>query len=287
MNDQIQVFVKLDMNNRGTATITLKKNATVADLIAKIKDKEGADDVRLNFRGKPLVETDQRGRLILPKLNQKRELEPIRILFFLMDKKRLDWGICVCVCVWCFHKENCKIFVGAVDICENTGLFKAKFPCNHVVCPECLFTHFQKSIDVNGRTSIPCPYTCSQSLDIDAVFEVAGLTEDEKQHFEYQLGKNACGNSICPNGNCNMFVFDDGIKDNRVQCPKCKSGWFCKQCKQQWKTENNEQVCGNIECGSTAQWIEILTNCNSKTLDVVDGVTPVARLCPNCQRVLS
>jgi len=287
MEGQIQVFIKMDMSGRGTATITISPDATVSDLIAKIKDREGAQDVRLNFRTKPLVETRKLsdyeithgstifcslrmlGGAQVPKTGEgsARMFDP---------SKASKYGVSAV-------KEECKIFLG--NSCDNAGIPKARFPCNHVICSDCAFIHFERAVKTNGRTDVPCCYTCPAKLNIDALFVVAGLTENEIKDFEDQLGINVFGNNICPNSECGIFLYDGGIAGNRVQCSKCKSDFYCKRCKQSWKTANNDTVCGNAGCDSHAQLFEVLINCGSKSIPAVNGETPVTRLCPNCTTI--
>jgi hypothetical protein len=70
-------------------------------------------------------------------------------------------------------------------------------------------------------------------------------------------------------------------------CPvKSCNKAFCWSCLHDWKTTNNENVCGNIECGIESVNL-LLKTC--KTKDLPDsGVkdVPIFRACPNCKSII-
>jgi len=187
-------------------------------------------------------------------------------------------------------KKECTVYSSG-NSCKSDGVQRAQFPCHptHVLCPGCAFLQLEGTVKMNGKTTVDCPFTCDKSLNIDALFVVAGLTSNEITEFEVQLGKNAYRDSICPNSACESFVYADSIVYNRVQCPKCKNNntWYCKKCKQSWKSGDSEQyICGNATCSSAAEVVEMLNNCGPTTISLGDEVlekVPKLRLCPACK----
>jgi hypothetical protein len=289
-----QIFIRMDMLGKRTASFFVTSSTTVAELKRMIEDKEGATDVRMNYAGKPL-----RDELTMQDYNIRREVT-------IMTSLSLDGGASAAgegVVRTFDHKEavhygvkvrtdkGCDLMMS--DHCASATRFS--LGCDNVICCDCAYKYLDASIENNGDCTIKCWNSSLEAcrehkLDVAAMLFASGCTKEERATFEIQLGKNYMQKEaiICPSPTCQTFLHGDKstFPGKKLICSKCRYEW-CKICVKKW-TASGYEVCGYPKCGmDDAARIAFIRDPPRKTITGVADV-PCYRLCPStsCQRFL-
>jgi hypothetical protein len=292
------LFVKMDMLGKKTVVIQgLTSKSTVQNLIDKIKDKEGAEDVRLIYCGKPLIPkvtldeyqirdestvfaalrllggSDKEGAVNNPALvpDQGDEKNPWN--FDLLKKYGIEPTT-----------SHCHVYCG--ENCGKETVRKAKFPIDnnkfYIVCAECAWDELRTSVIVQGHAQLSIGGTGStyEPPNPDILLHI--IPENEQKEFEIKLASNtyiSMSIKVCPNEQCRTFVFND-LKTFRVRCPMCKNDEFCWVCEKKW-ISNDKLSCGNQDCVPLLFIQNELDNSPKKSMNGHDLKVPKYRLCPN------
>jgi hypothetical protein len=180
---------------------------------------------------------------------------------------------------------------------DSTIEFRAKMPCGHVISRESM-TDFLRSLIQQRKFMIECPginaqnKPCKRGWNFGLCSKIGVLSKDERKEFEMGFAKlfilEKFKGKSCPT--CNAIVCKpEDLNTNRVACVICsKKGIgsdFCWICMKSWKGGKGE-MCGNEECGSKEQFLQILAKCKTKTIGKIKDV-PEFRACPKCSTIIN
>ncbi|XP_002733653.2 uncharacterized protein LOC100371864 [Saccoglossus kowalevskii] len=269
-----------------TVTVDIHKDATVDDLLRKIKDKNRlpVEEQRVVYGSKQL----QAGQ---GKHLYDYYIENNSTLFVV---QRLRGGS---------TEEHAKQLDEDVELTDAPDMItwdddpenkRAKMPCGHAIGPESL-TAFCRSLLTSGKFRFLCPYVsndytsyCNEEWAYVDVRRLAVLTPAEKKEFETKIATNflrkAQGIQECPQ--CKTLCERIDKKNLRCICAICthkrsKTFEFCWFCLHEWKTKGSISNCGNSSCSGEDPRLKILRTCPKKTIVGVPNC-PSRRACPSC-----
>lgn len=288
----LQIFLKGFEGK--THTIHIDEDASIAQLLQKVKDithaDSDADDMRVIYGTKDLRSHDPNGKALKLKDFNIGDLANMCVVLRLRGGSNEN------------STEQPKMYDGEIQLTDQPDMFtldddkggqRAEMPCGHAVGPESL-TAWCRSLLTAGKYEFRCPYKASGSApfcntlwEFFTVKRLAVLTTDEIKEFETKICENylrkAVGIQECPS--CESYCERKNKKDRRVVCPACtrkrgKSYEFCWYCLKTWLGGGTDD-CGNLSCTGVDPRLRIITNCPKKT---VVGVLncPAVRACPTC-----
>jgi len=161
-----------------------------------------------------------------------------------------------------------------------------KLPCGHAIAPNSLAEYVKRQI-ADGKSKLRCP-TCTKEWKV-SIIKNMGLTDEEIKSMEVGLSKNYfmsadSGHKKCPWCGLCIEKYNDGI---RIKCPMCKKE-FCWKCMEQWKAPGSGyRECGNVNCGKSIDFINVLLNCENTKMEYSGMIVPSVRACIGCGEGIS
>lgn len=197
MSQNINLFVKIDMNGKNSVAFYLPLNTTIADLIQRIKDKEGSQvaDVHLIKGGKPvrvksadgkdltLADYDMyEGCTLFSSLRLIGGAQQEGVVARSFDiQKVIKLGASLAKSNNNISYQNC-IILGSEGCTEST-IPKAKLPCACIYCADCMKINLDNQIVISGSIDANCGNTLhgNYKLDISLAYTIAALSNEEKK----------------------------------------------------------------------------------------------------------
>eukprot|EP01083_Nonionella_stella_P116687 346922_1 len=243
----LNVFVKIDMSGAKSKAFQANNSTTIKDLKQMILDREGHDLETLMYRAKPC-----RDHFTLADINFQTNgtfFASLRLIggaqasegsnATQFDKHKVQslaakHGASVVT-------DNC--ILGNSDGCTESMIYKCKFSCGCVYCPDCFKQSIKSQItkiQINGSITIDCGWSShadkskAKVVDTGLALAVCAYDENKINEISEQIDKNALRKPqsfMKDCFKCGKFMIKKGLNDSLVeQCPSCKvmMCWICR-----------------------------------------------------------